>query len=105
MSGGDGHGGWTFLTNHAHVLLCIAADREVRLRDVAERIGITERAAQAILADLVDEGYVTRERVGRRNHYTVDPKRPLRHPAWREHAVGELLEMLVGARGRTQPTR
>lgn len=87
---------WTFLTNHAHVLLLIAADPEVRLRDVAERIGITERATQAIVKDLAAAGYLTRERVGRRNHYTVDAAQPLRHREWQGHPVGELLALLVG---------
>src|SRR5207247_1242308 len=63
---------WTFLTNHAQVLLCLSGDPEIRLRDVAERVGITERACQRIVADLVATGYVTASRVGRRNHYTVD---------------------------------
>jgi len=88
-------GRWTFLTNHAHVLLLIAADPEVRLRDVAERVGITERAAQAIVKDLCDAGYLARQRVGRRNHYTVDARRPMRHREWQGHAVGELLTLLV----------
>jgi predicted transcriptional regulator len=64
---------WTFLTNHGHVLVCIATDPGVRGRDIAARVGITERAAQAIIADLVGEGYVTRTRIGRRNHYEIDP--------------------------------
>lgn len=85
---------WTFLTNHAHVLVCLARDRDVRLRDVADQVGITERAAQLILADLVDEGYVSRARVGRRNRYEVHPDLPLRHPLERDHLVGELLRTL-----------
>jgi predicted ArsR family transcriptional regulator len=86
---------WTFLTNHAHVLLVLAADSDARLRDVAERVGITERAAQAIVGDLVDEGYLERRRVGRRNHYSVRADRPLRHPLERGHVVQELLDALV----------
>lgn len=89
---------WTFLTNHTHVLLCIAEDPGVRLRDVAARVGITERAAQSIVADLVAAGYLTRERVGRRNQYELDPDRPLRHPLEAHHTVGELLDLL-----RAQP--
>jgi hypothetical protein len=86
---------WTFLTNHAHVLLCIAADPGVRLRDVAERVGITERATQGIVGDLVEAGYVSRTRVGRRNHYAVRDDLPLRHPIEQEHAIGHLLQLVA----------
>ncbi|MCM2576811.1 helix-turn-helix transcriptional regulator [Streptomyces meridianus] len=82
---------WTFLTNHARVLLRIAGDPEVRLRDVAAGIGITERAVQIIVADLEASGYLTRTRVGRRNRYTIDPTVALRHPAEADHPVGDLL--------------
>ncbi|MEU2109954.1 helix-turn-helix domain-containing protein [Streptomyces chengbuensis] len=82
---------WTFLTNHARVLLRIARDPEVRLRDLAAGIGITERAVQIIVADLEAAGYLTRTRVGRRNHYTVDPTVALRHPNEADHPVGDLL--------------
>ncbi|MFD4588750.1 helix-turn-helix transcriptional regulator [Streptomyces sp. NPDC058434] len=82
---------WTFLTNHARVLLWIARDPEVRLRDVAAGIGITERAVQIIVADLEAAGYLTRTRVGRRNRYTIDPTVALRHPAEADHPVGDLL--------------
>ena len=85
---------WTFVTSHTQVLLCIAQDREVRLRDVAERVGITERAAQRILADLVESGYVTRTRVGRRNQYTINPSAQMRHELQRGLAIGSLLELL-----------
>jgi hypothetical protein len=91
---------WTFLTNHAHALNCIAADPDVRLRDVAAQIGITERAAQLIVADLVEAGYLTRTRVGRRNRYEVHPELPLRHPIERDHEVGALLEALELHTGR-----
>jgi hypothetical protein len=94
MAEDDGRQGWTFLTNHAHALNCIAADPDVRLRDVAALIGITERAAQLIVADLVEAGYLTRTRVGRRNRYEVHPELPLRHPIERDHEVGALLEAL-----------
>ncbi|MDA8186117.1 MAG: helix-turn-helix transcriptional regulator [Acidimicrobiales bacterium] len=87
---------WTFLTNHGHVLVCIASDPGVRGRDIAARVGITERAAQAIIADLVSEGYVTRTRVGRRNHYEINPDRPLRHPLEQPHSIGELLQLVAG---------
>lgn len=86
--------GWTFLTNHAHVLLCIARNPDMRLRDVAVAVGITERAAQRIVAELVEAGYISRERNGRRNSYEVHPERPLRHPVEREHHIGELLDVL-----------
>jgi len=86
--------GWTFLTNHAHVLLCIAADPGVRGRDIADRVGITERAAQSIVADLVEAGYLTRERVGRRNHYKVRPDLPLRHPIEEGNQVAELIRLV-----------
>ena len=85
---------WTFLTNHAHVLLCIARDPGARLRDVADVVGITERAAQRIVADLEEGGYLTRTRDGRRNRYEVHPEVPLRHPLEQDHPIGELLEVL-----------
>jgi DNA-binding IclR family transcriptional regulator len=85
---------WTFLTNHAQVLLYLAEDPDVRLRDVAERVGITERAAQRILAELVDTGYVRTARVGRRNRYTIDRAQAMRHSAQLGHEVGALLEAL-----------
>jgi len=88
-------GRWTFLTNHARVLLEIARDPEVRLRDVAAVAGITERAAQAIVADLEAAGYVTRTRVGRRNRYTVDPKRRFRHPAEADLRIDGLLALFT----------
>jgi PPOX class probable F420-dependent enzyme len=85
---------WTFVTNHTQVLLCLAQNPDVRLRDVADAIGITERAAQRILTDLVDAGYVQRRRVGRRNHYTIDRGRAMRHAAQLGHEVGGLLDLL-----------
>jgi predicted ArsR family transcriptional regulator len=93
--------GWTFLTNHAHVLVCIAEEPDARGRDIAAKVGITERAAQAIVADLVAEGYVTRTREGRRNHYEIVPDAPLRHPLEHDHTIGELLVTL----GRLRPQR
>jgi DNA-binding IclR family transcriptional regulator len=89
--------GWSFLTNHAHVLLCITRDPRSRARDIAAQVGITERAAQRILADLIADGYVTRTKVGRRNHYEVDARSRLRHPVFRELPIGRLLEVLVPA--------
>jgi DNA-binding MarR family transcriptional regulator len=87
---------WDFLTNHAHVLVCVARDPGIRLRDVATAVGITERAAHRIVSELVEEGYLLRERQGRRNRYQVKTKLPLRHPLAEEHEVGDLLEVLVG---------
>ena len=87
---------WTFLTNHAHVLICIAQDPNARLRDVADRVGITERAAQRIVADLVEAGYVERSKEGRRNRYRLNADLPLRHPIEREHSIGEVIELLAG---------
>jgi hypothetical protein len=91
--------GWTFLTNHAHVLLCVARDPTIRVRDIAAQVGITETATQRILADLVAEGYVDRVREGRRNRYELHPELPLRHPLEREHAIGEVLAVLRGPGG------
>lgn len=85
---------WTFLTNHAHVLVCIAEDPQVRARDIATRVGITERAAQSIIADLAADGYLTRTRIGRRNRYQIHPGLPLRHPLEADHSVGDLLRTL-----------
>ncbi len=85
---------WTFLTNHAHVLLCISRSPEVRLRDVAEAVGITERAAQRIVADLANEGYISRVRVGRRNQYEVHLERRLRHPVEQSTAISSLLQLV-----------
>ncbi len=90
---------WTFLTNHAHVLLCVARDPEARLRDVAEAVGITERAAQRIVAELAEAGYLERSREGRRNRYRVHPELPLRHPLERDHAIGDILRVLEAPSG------
>jgi predicted ArsR family transcriptional regulator len=85
---------WHFLTSHAQVLLCIERDPDVRLRDIAETVGITERAAQRIVSDLVDAGYATRERDGRRNRYALDRSLRMRHPSQFSHEIGELLDVL-----------
>ena len=84
--------GWTFLSNHGHVMICLARDPDSRLRDVAAQVGITERAVQGIVADLVRDGYVDKERLGRRNHYDVHLDMPMRHPLESDHTVGEFLE-------------
>ena len=94
MSEGAARPRWTFLTNHGHVLVCIAEDPGIRARDIAARVGITERAAQSIIADLVAEGYITRTRVGRRNQYEIHPDVPLRHPIEDGHSIGDLLMSL-----------
>lgn len=86
---------WTFLTNHGHVLLCISRRPDVRIREIAGSVGITERAAQRIVSDLVDSGYVTRRKVGRRNEYTINPRTRMRHPVSGDHDVGELLGVLA----------
>jgi DNA-binding MarR family transcriptional regulator len=86
---------WTFLTNHAHVLLTIAAEPEIRIRDIASEVGITERAAHRIVADLEEAGYLQVTKVGRRNEYVVLRDLPLRHPAERHHRIGELLKVLA----------
>lgn len=94
----DNGGGrqWTFLSNHAHVLVCLASDPGARLRDVAAQVGITERAVQKIVSDLESAGILTRERDGRRNRYHMVLDRPLRHPVERHRSIGALLGMLLG---------
>lgn len=94
MSTPDQSRTWTFLTNHAQVLLCLADTPDIRLRDVAEHVGITERATQRILADLIAAGYVQTVRVGRRNHYTIDREHAMRHSAQIGYEVGALLTAL-----------
>jgi hypothetical protein len=89
---------WTFLSNHLHVLACIARDPGIRLRDVATMVRITERAAQSIVADLAHAGYVTRRRVGRRNRYGVHRGAPLRHPLDAGVTIGVLLDALMSPR-------
>lgn len=83
---------WTFLTNHGHAIVFLSANPDARLRDIADAIGITERAAQRIVKDLTDGGYVNSKRDGRRNNYSLNRRKPLRHPLEKSHAIGELLE-------------
>ena len=92
---------WTFLTNHAHVLLAIAQDPGARIEDISRQVGITQRAAHRIVGELVEAGYLDRTRIGRRNLYHLHPELPLRHPLERTHAVGELLAVL-GSSGTAQ---
>ncbi len=87
---------WTFLSNHSHVLVCIAQDPELRVAEIARRVGIGERAVQRILGDLEAAGYVTRRREGRRNVYAVHLDRPLRHPLEAAHRIAEVFGPLTG---------
>jgi DNA-binding IclR family transcriptional regulator len=91
---------WTFLTNHGHVLLCIAADPEIRLKDVAEKVGITERATQRIVADLLSAGYLSSQKTGRRRYYQVQTSLPFRHPVERHNQIGLLLNLVSGSSPR-----
>jgi DNA-binding MarR family transcriptional regulator len=84
----------SLLTTHTLVLLCIARDGEMRIRDLAERVGVTERTAQTIVADLVRDGYLARARVGRRNVYQINRRRSLDHPLAADSRIGDLLEAL-----------
>jgi MarR family protein len=95
----DTRPGWTFLTNHAQVLVCIARDPGIRLRDIGQRVGITERAAHRIVVELANAGYITRQRNGRRNHYTINAHIPLPDPIARDQNLGELLEILTASHG------
>lgn len=87
-------GGWTFLTNHAHVLLLLAREPELRMRDAAATIGITERAVQRIVLDLERAGYLVRERDGRRNRYEIRADLPLRHPIEAHRSVASLIALI-----------
>jgi DNA-binding IclR family transcriptional regulator len=88
---------WSFLTNHARVLLCIAHDPGMRLRDMAAKVGITERSAYGIVTDLAEAGYVIKQKDGRRNRYEIQAHLPLREPASQEPAIGEVLALLAGS--------
>ncbi|MDQ2760693.1 MAG: MarR family winged helix-turn-helix transcriptional regulator [Actinomycetota bacterium] len=94
--------GWGFLTNHARALICIAHDPGSRMRDISDRIGITERYAHRIVTELINAGYITRQRNGRRNQYTINAHLPLRDPVARNN-IGELLDVLAGNRASGQP--
>lgn len=88
--------GWTFLTNYSHVLICLALQPDLRMREVAEKVGITERAVQRIVADLEGAGVLTRNKDGRRNQYDINLNLQLRHPVEAHCTVGDLLKMVGG---------
>lgn len=90
-------GAWTLLTGHGHVLVEIARNPDARIRDMSAVVGLTERTVQAIVADLETAGYLTRDRAGRRNVYTVNPEKLFRHPAQEGHRVGPFLALLAAA--------
>ena len=92
---------WSFLTNHAQVLLCIARDPGTRLREIGAEVGITERAAHRIVVELAEAGYISRTRIGRRNHYTIQSHLPLPDRLAREQSIGELLAVLAGQPAKT----
>jgi len=94
---------WSFLTNHACALVCIAHDDGVRLRDIAASLGITERRAYAIVNDLVEAGYIVKNKDGRRNRYQIQADLPLPEPVGRDRTVGEILDLLVEAGAPRQP--
>ena len=87
---------WSFLTNHARVLLCLAHDPGMRLRDIAASVGITERSAYGIVTDLAESGYIVKQKDGRRNRYTIQAHLPLRDSASQQPAIGEVLALLTG---------
>ena len=95
--------GWTFLTNHGHVLLCLVEDPEARMREVALRVGITERAVQRIIAELEEAGYISRQREGRTNTYSVHQDRFLRHPVEGHCTIADLVRMVTRKRRRAVP--
>jgi Winged helix-turn-helix DNA-binding len=97
--------GWRFLSNHALVLLCVADDPDARLRDIAETVGITERAAHRIVDELVEDGYISRERHGRRNKYEVRKHLPLRDPVVSEKKLADLLALVAGPDGQSAKGR
>ncbi len=94
MSSPERTPGWRFLSNHTQVLLCLNRNPDARFRDLAQSIGITERTAQGIVADLIETGYLSRERIGRRNHYSLNLEAAMRHPAQHGHDIGELIDLL-----------
>ena len=104
-SAADRHRRWSFVTNHARVLACIAADPNTRLRDIAQTVRVTERTAAHIVNDLEQAGYLSKSRDGRRNRYEVHEDLPLRHPQHRHHTVGDLIRFLEAPAPPTTPRR
>lgn len=104
-SGVSSPAGWTFLTNHAHVMLCLVEQPEARMREVAVRVGITERAVQRIVAELEEAGYLSRMREGRANRYLVHDNLFLRHPVESHCTIAELIRMVTGRRAHAHSSR
>jgi predicted transcriptional regulator len=98
----DGAPGWSFLTNHAQVLLCIAHDTGIRLREIGDAVGITERAAHRIVVELAAAGFISRTRNGRRNQYTIQSHLPIPDPLARQQRIGDLLAILAGQPDETR---
>ena len=94
MTATDGRSRWVFLSNHGNVLLCIARNPQIRISEIADNVGIGERAAQKIVADLVGDGYLVRTKEGRRNRYQVNPRSLLRHPLFADLEIGPLIDAL-----------
>jgi DNA-binding MarR family transcriptional regulator len=92
-SGHESTSGWTFLSNHSHVIICLARDPEMRLRDIAVAVGITERASIRIISELEDAGYIIKERVGRRNRYSIVADKNFRHPLEAHHSIRGILAL------------
>jgi DNA-binding MarR family transcriptional regulator len=105
MSNSESNHSWRFLSNHTQVLLCIARDPDVRFRDLARMVGITERAAQRLVSDLIEAGYVEREKVGRRNRYHLNAELKMRHAAQANLEVGQLLHLLEAPGAGQSETR
>jgi DNA-binding MarR family transcriptional regulator len=93
MSSLEAEPSWRFLSNHSQVLLCLAQDPDIRFRDIADTVGITERATQRIVKDLIEAGYVEREKIGRRNRYRLNTKVEMRHSGQAGHEIGELIRL------------
>ena len=89
---------WTFFTNHAHILLCLSQKSNARLREIADRVGITERAVHKIVSDLEHDGIIVRTREGRRNHYQINTGMPMRHPLEAHCSVGQIIETILKPR-------
>jgi hypothetical protein len=98
-------GEWSFFTNHARVLICIARDPGMRLRDLADALAVTERSAYAIVADLVEAGYVVKDKDGRRNRYQVESQLPLPESIGRGRTIGDVLGLLIDADAHTRPRK